>query len=111
MALPYTRKHAKYHIKDLHCSMPNCKESFNRKQDLVRHEKSLLHQNGTEQHYCPHPECRAKNKKPFTRKDNMTKHWKKMHSQDKIEEAENEEHMEEEEHMKEDEHEEEDQEH
>jgi hypothetical protein len=85
--------------------MPDCDRSFSRKQDLVRHEKRP-HQNGSEQHYCPHAECRAKNKSPFTRKDNLMKHLKNKHSQSKNEEDDNEE---QDEHVKEEQHKDEDQ--
>ncbi|KAE9374404.1 hypothetical protein N431DRAFT_215038 [Stipitochalara longipes BDJ] len=84
------RKHSKYHTKDFQCSIPDCRRSFSRKQDLVRHEKGP-HQNGRVEHYCPHAECQAKNQKPFSRKDNLMKHLRNKHSQNKIENDEHEE--------------------
>jgi hypothetical protein len=69
--------------------MSDCDRSFSRKQDLVRYQKGP-HQNGSEQHYCPHAECRAKSKSPFTRKDNLMKHLKNKHSQSNNEKDKNE---------------------
>ena len=59
--------------------MPNCKESFSREQDLARHEKSRIHHEESEQHCCPHTECQAK----YTRKDNLMRHFRNKHSQNK----------------------------
>jgi uncharacterized Zn-finger protein len=73
--------------------LQDCKRTFSRKQDLVRHEKGP-HQNGSEKHYCPHAECVARNPKPFSRKDNLMKHLKNKHSQNKSVEDEQEEHSE-----------------